>query len=576
MRTTLIPALNAAIFIIPYLGCGGLMLIVFNRIFNLNAQLDDLRNFSWVVRWLLAVLGIVILHWSAKFCVMHRKRRSFRFLMSVPAPKTEFMAWAVRIGLPILSLVSAVLLWGVAIYRETLIAWVRIGKEIVSRQVPGFSESLASEAGQLPVLILLMALGILILYGMSWIYAWVRCTKHAPIYRTCTIHGKLNSILGLLWTSAKVKGFGVGVKGEDVVGVPADSIFTETVSSKDWRNKERKQYILAFRERFMPHSTRPVFEEDHLGVILNHLKEALPEGELLKKEDILEMSRKTALFEAIQKGQLEGAPEDLDSQSASFLLRAMIAEKTGPEEWDLKALAEKYSRGSRLFDFGGMFITQLYEEREGNLTPFYKMRENLQKTMDLTTSSDGVGDDYQEKGELLMALTFNAFGSPDDIPDEDAAEGADHGNERNTIFEYRKTWFHRLVDGMGRAYMFYHAGNKYIYDEWWTGSLKILNNPLKRGPKERAIRRIGYIRQAGGKTVAKIEDTQFLLKLFGTYNRQISIYRPDLADDDHFCALLICLSQFLTHQQDYRELRLQQSLPSSVGYNGGDMDASEQ
>jgi hypothetical protein len=99
--------------------------------------------------------------------------------------------------------------------------------------------------------------------------------------------------------------------------------------------------------------------------------------------------------------------------------------------------------------------------------------------------------------------------------------------------------------------------------------------PFVNGPKERAIRRIGYVRKAGGKVVAKIEDQQCLLKLLGTYNRQISIYDPELASDESFGTLLCLFSQYLTHQQEYRTLRLQDSLPQSVGYNGGDMDATQ-
>lgn len=572
MRTTLLPALVASTFVLPYLLCGAILFKGVEQWRETRVWLA--QPHPWWLMLLFFLLALWAIRWSAHLTVALHKRRQFSRSWPEATAVAGWRTLMVKVGVPLLSLFSALGLQQLAWYHHLIDRQAATVRRVLETHLPGMDSMVQSVAGRSAAALLAGSAAILLLWLAMIVYAALRSSKHPPIQRSVHIHGKLNSLIGLLWTSAKVKGFGLGLKGESVVGVPEDTVFTEKVTSKDWRNGEKAEYTLAFRERFMPHPIEAVFRPEQVKAMLDHLRERRPEGNPLLKKDLLPLARETHLFEALEKGHL--AEIGLGRLEASGILRQLLKAKKEPDELDLESWTTELNRSSGLYDFGGFFLAQLYENREGQFTPRFKLRENLQKTLDITTTRDGIGPNFLEKGEVLMALTFTAFGSSDDIPDEDAEEGASHGNERNTLLEYRKTWFHRIIDGFGRAYLFYHEGDKYIYDEWWTGSFKWFNLPFARGPKERAFRRVGYIRRAGGRTVAKIEDTQVPLKLFGSYNRDIAIYDASLADDESFMAQLCCFSQFLTHQQSYRELRLQNSLPATAGYSGGDMDASEQ
>jgi hypothetical protein len=579
MRTTIIPLFNYFIFTLPYLLCGGTILFQ-ARTFGVFSKFQDafsgyLHQFWWL-ELLAPLAGLWLMFMSATGVVTHYKRFKFNHLQKSLSPRHHFMAWLWRISLPILALVVQIIFCSYPAWDKLCLDTANYLRNFTIKIIPSLNDLLNSKGGLMAYGLICIAGSLLVMYISVFIYTRIRYSKHGPIFKAYEIHGRINSIFSLIWTAARVKGFGLGLKGEDVVGVPADTLFTEKISSKDWRNKSKKKYTMAFRERYIPHPTKSNITETEVKTIIQHLLSNLNPSESAQGKQVLQLMKSSHIYEALQHGEFKESCPNLKQEGLSSILQGLMTERTSLKDLNLQKFCKKINQGQRLYDFGGMFLCQLYEDREGNLTPTTKLRENLQKTLDITTSKDGISDDYLEKNEVLMALTFTAFGSVDDIPDEDVAEGHDHGNERNTIVEYKKTWFHTFWNGFGRAYMFYHGNTKFIYDEWWTGSLKILNNPFASGPKERALRRIGYVRRAGGKIVAKISDTQVPLKLFGSYNRVIHIYDMDLANDEGFGSLLCCFSQFLTHQQAYRELRLQQSMPLSAGYNGGDMDATQQ
>jgi hypothetical protein len=579
MKTSIIPFFNFLIFALPYLVCGatlveqGKNVNLFSKIF---VQFSSFIHASIVTVILAPILALYLMRLCAAWSVHIYKKAKFYHQQQKIFSSHIPLLWIMRFVSVALAFSTQLILCSFKVWENL---FIDLGSKIViklSLYSPQYAELLQNNGGRLAHSIFCIALSIFMLWISIWIYNRIRHLKHGPIFKEYYIHGRINGIIGLLWTSAKVKGFGLGLKGEDVVGVPEDTIFTESITSKDWRQHSKKKYTMAFRERFIPHLVKSQISIEQVKAVIEHLKAALstPNEELLGKK-ILPLIKSSHIFDALKHGDLTPNTVQLSAEGLSTILQMLTQEKGHIDLLDLDKFCKKVNQGARLYDFGGMFLCQLYENRDGNFTPTTKLRENLQKTLDITTAKDGYGDQYLEKGEVLVALTFTSFGSIDDIPDEEVADGHEHGNERNTIVEYRKTWFHTVMDGFGRAYMFYHGNAKYIYDEWWAGSFKIFNNPFAQGPKERALRRIGYVRRAGGKIVAKIEDTQVLFKCVGSYNRKIHIYDHELANDDAFGTLMCCFSQFLTHQQSYRQLRLQQSLPLSIGYSGGDIDASQ-
>jgi hypothetical protein len=580
MKTTVIPALNFCVFLTPYFLCGTAFILQTRRSNHLSIIQEQLTHFGDqhpLMGLMCIFIAFSLIKISTHLTIKVHKKRRFLHKQKKHSALITPANWFTKIFVPLSSWICVMFLSHIPAVHNLARDIGRGLYDLANTIIPNYSSLLDSDIGASAHGALCLISAVFLLWLGMFLYSIGRSSKHPPIQASYDIYGKLHSIFELLWTSAKVKGFGIGVKSEGIVGVPEDTVFTETVSSEDWNTGEGSEFTLAFRENFMPHESSMSLSAEHVSAVLGHLNSGLMPNETLTKSNLLTTAKNTAIFLARQEMAIENCPKGLKKEGLSNILRTLLNHKDEDlSQVDPQDVLVQCQKGIKAYDFGGLFNCQLYREMDGNLTPTTKIRENLHKTLDLTTSKDGIGDDYLSKGDFLVALTYNHFEHGDEVSDEDLVQDAkDFGSERNTIVEYKKTWYNILFHGFGRSYMFYHSGSKYIYDEWWVGSLKWFNNPFKKGPKENAIRRIGHVRRAGGPTVAKIEDRQVLLKLFGNYNRRICIYDEKLAQEESFGTMLCLFSQYITYQQEYRELRLQDSLPLSVSYNGGDMDATQ-
>lgn len=582
MRTTVLPALKALALYIPLYFSGACMYrqacksIIFKSMLgNVLAKGDSWLGHPWLWQASGSLLGLGLLIWLASYLRSSYKKEQFKKLTETQGVVTSRLTGIKKLWLLALVIVFS-FLGSSLIYiylpgGESFYLWLRYN--VLKPVLEMNPVVLASEAWWVAVLYVIVSAGVMGV--VASVYMFLSGRKHAPIYRSLRIYGKLNSLLPILWKSAKVRGFGLGIKVEDVVGTPADTAFTETVSSGSLGNGKKDAFVLAHRSRFEPAKVRRKYSRVQLDSLLEFLKSQMPTTkgkQILRKSDLQKLVKSPSF---LQSFSIEPDAENERSGKKEILLlaRALISlcplsfEKVNPE-----SLLEKVN-AKKDYEMDKMFMSQIYHEKDGNLIPIYKLRENIQKTMDLTTSGDGYGENYLDKGDVLMALTFTTFGVHEEHTDEEFLEGSSvMATDRNTIMEYRKTWYHIFYEGLGRTYMFYHDDYKLIYDEWWTGSFRFLTSPL--GLKDASPRRVGYVRLANGPVVAKIKDVQVPLKLFGSYNRVIDIYHPELAESERFTALLCQFSQFLTHQSKYRANRLAESAYVDIGYSSGDMDST--
>lgn len=436
-----------------------------------------------------------------------------------------------------------------------------------------------------------VVLSLLAIHIASWLYALFVSRKHPPIQVRFHIDGYMSPTRRFhpIALMARKSPLVLYAQSDRTRGLHGASVPVARITARPFPGGNETEHYVLVRSDLEPQKVRRHLSPADIDVVKEYLRGASghePEQAKLAPRALPQLAHESNIYREAYSGRLAAEGHKLTPADVGRIVRE-LSEQTVEDVLTASTHDVHTKLGAQdRFSHGGRFFASVFD---GNpLTPTVMLKENVGQTIACSRDpKQGYGPAFVRRGKLLMVLQHRRFqsGSTDSEPaddwEDDVGDDDDHGDESSTpvniIKEDRKAWNQVLSSGFGEAYVMRMGDRQFIYDGWWVGSGEALLAwiPGLRG-KRLAPRRIGYVTDEKNKIVAKIADIGWKVptKLLGNYDRVVDVYDTRLAHDKNFGLTLCLLSQFMTHQNLYRENRLQQTLPTGGPPAGADDDVA--
>lgn len=593
MKTTVIPTLKALSFYAPFLAGGAVLanqlskipfvsqnieslekIVVetFNSIPGVN---ENLANFS--VNSSEFLLGALVALGAAHSIKKSRKKKDFLNIIEEKSQQEEklrpFWEKAIISGGNFLKHSALATLAGLF-----LINSYKFVPQLYNFATEKFYQLTSRENKTLADIIndgvaIKTALSLAAIEVSSKLYSFYAHRKHPPICKRYYVNGYMAPTRAIHPKRLGVRRI-AGTEPDSIRGMHFETVFCAKITSKDWRNGNKRKMLMAYRKDLEPREMKRAINVEGIENVLSYLKDYATKDKQVEEVTIApaavsELATNSKIYEAAKQGHFR--KNNLDRFDLGRIIKVLSdVQEKNIFNVGLEHLVRKLNK-EKLWDIGGYFQVSVYDD-EKPLAVRVSLRESvLQSDAISKARKGGYGREYFKKGKMLMVFAYRTY-EPGKVEYANWVEGAftdagvAEGIGSNIFREDKKGWNQLVKYGFGKSYLIFFGNRTCIYDEWWTGSGKIITDliPGLRG-KEYAIRRIGYVYDKR-KIVAKISDAPWMIwsKPFGNYNSIVDVYEPLLADNENFGTLLCAFSRFLTHQRKYRENRLQEVLPDGT------------